>query len=291
MGARQSRGEVLANGEDGHIRQVIVCDEKQCNCVVVCGVLNYFPNAPQFNTSAALNHEGLISCIDDGRGSGSSEVGKKFNDLHEKLQKKHVNACFWAALVILALWWAIEICLLVYMNDVYGIQCKTTNVCNISNVIICQPDETKNEYISRNTSFNSSWCLDCEDIHAHEYTGKERSVYCGDINLFAEFLILPGRYASPEFIGNVYRYSYIISLCIVISGFSYAYYRTRKVNSIIQNHFQDWQERGIMVEYHPAKHGYTRRGLSRYEGHVVRGHLDLTLPPIQAVASPPYPTS
>ena len=135
------------------------------------------------------------------------------------------------------------------------------------------------------------WCLDCENINAHEYTGKERSVYCGDINLFAEFLILPGRYASPEFIGNVYRYSYIISLCIVISGFSYAYYRTRKVNSIIQNHFQDWQERGIMVEYHPAKHGYTRRGLSRYEGHVVRGHLDLTLPPIQAVASPPYPTS
>ena len=75
---------------------------------------------------------------------------------------------------------------------------------------------------------------------------------------------------NSELPGNILGVvSLLISVITVASLFMYSSWRSRKIKRILQDHFYDWKEKGIQVEYYPP---------SGDEYNNVPGHISLTLP-------------
>ena len=70
---------------------------------------------------------------------------------------------------------------------------------------------------------------------------------CGMVYL--QGLHSPGFYASPQFVQKIGFISFVILLCVLLGLVFNAHYRTKKVEMIVQNHFDDWKELGINVQY------------------------------------------
>ena len=60
---------------------------------------------------------------------------------------------------------------------------------------------------------------------------------------------LPGSYASSHVTGALKAVCALVPLVIASLGFLYTCVKSRKVEPIIQDHFTDWKDRGIEVEY------------------------------------------
>ena len=347
MGAKQSKGVVLRNQVSNspttsstsslqvtHQLQVqgetnvIVCQETQSNGILLCAVVNYFPKAPNFDTSTAKNHQGLTSFLDGGKGSGGEEVDRKFSEAHKKLQKGHVNTCFWIVPIVIVT--ILGSCAVAYLQDQHKVQCRATKVCNSPNLTIGGIGEcpTISDWADDccyalcnikhysvvhdgKGSWNGDWVKDCrtdnkinEKLAANQplklecncgtrwnydhRTGLKTEQYfgCDEAKVYGDFKHLPGFYASPQVTTAVSYVCYLLSILIVMSAYFYAWYRTKQIDGILQNHFQDWKDRGINVEYHRPYMWLNMDGckpdIAKVEGRIV-----ITLPPWHVTDPPP----
>ena len=107
----------------------------------------------------------------------------------------------------------------------------------------CFPDEALDEHIRSNTPFGLS--CGCKPCNHCEKT-KSR---CGRVNYYGDFKDLPGTYASPHVTGTLKAACAVVPFVIASFGFLYACVKSRKVEPIIQDHFTDWKERGVEVDY------------------------------------------
>ena len=299
MGARQSRGVVLGNQiSNTQTAQgnphVIVCQETQRTLTLCCTVINYCPKAPNFDTSAVKNHQGLTNFLDDGRRSGGAEVERKFSEAHEKLQRGHVNMYLWTVpFIMVGIFGIVAACIL---HGKHQVQCRTTKICNPPNFTVggmgecptvsdwavdccyvfcntwiqndenalyqisyggkedCQPDINFNKYIEANQAFGLDCYCTYEEIIIPSYSSDSHrirtSLICGEAKVYGDFKHLPGFFASPHVTTLVFQTCCLLIPLIILTASFYAWYRTSRIDGILQNHFQDWRERGINVQYH-----------------------------------------
>ena len=252
---------------------IIHCPETQHNCVCCSKICNYCPGPPKFDTNAAKDHQGLNTLFN---GVGGNEIDEKFSTLEEKLNKRHVNPYYW--IVPLILFGLIGIFVVSYIENSHQVQCRSSNICKNVNVTLgnkgdcpailegtpgccvalcyrlfensssredegCFGDETLDKDIESNTPFGLKCnCKPCNHC-------KNNKVFCGRVHYYGDFMDLPGNYASPQVTGIFKIIFALLPFPIAIAGFIYSWYKTSKVSTVIQEHFNHWKEKGIEIDY------------------------------------------
>ena len=130
----------------------LVCPETQRNCNFCCiGVLNYCPSSPEFEVEHLKHEPRLLNLVDSTNEEGAAAVDKKFGDLHEDLQKRHVNPFLWTVpIVILGIG---AIFGGQYLRRIYQVQCLTNNVCS--------PPENLSMIGSGQCPDTTDWLIEC----------------------------------------------------------------------------------------------------------------------------------
>mgnify|MGYP003310108944 CR=1 FL=1 len=124
----------------------------------------------------------------------------------------------------------------------------------------CVADESNNANINKNVSLGTE-CR-CKRIkkEGHEKWGKTT---CGELRVYGEYGVNPSTWhiTFPIFITFI-----LLSIGLGNAPLFYTLWRNKQINRMLQDHFSDWIDKGIQVEYYP-----TRRPRV--------GHIRLTLPP------------
>ena len=118
------------------------------------------------------------------------------------------------------------------------------------------PDEPSNQNIERNASFGRE--CQCKDL------GDTK--YCGKITVYGDYRDIPG---TKHITGPIAAVFIVLGTVLGLSWFVYSCWRYSQVKRMVQDHFYDWKQKGIQVEYHPP---------SGDEYNNVPGHISLTLP-------------
>ena len=113
----------------------------------------------------------------------------------------------------------------------------------------CYFNPSHDNYIRSKISFNLS--CQCNELYEHgQMVHTNKGTSCGQAELYGDFDHSPGFYVSPSFLQKIALMLYVIPFLILIGLlFKYAHYRTKNVEMIVQNHFDDWKELGIKVQY------------------------------------------
>ena len=294
-----------------------------CTTLNYCPSAPRFDESAAMNHQGLKNFlgGGRVSARERELSSGAAEVERNFSELHEKLQKGHVIT--FSCVVSLIILWSIACGCLVYLGTQHRVHCIHEKVCNkpdynekvcpttwgweedccyafcddVSDAHRldsisdfgqrnCQPDATINKKIAANQSFRSHCnCREIENKYRTRGEGKTETV-CGKVRLYGDFKHLPLSKRTNRMIRQIFKYFSILFACIMIVSCFYAWCRTRRVDAILQEHFHDWRERGIKVEYQPPIPPILR------DDPKIPGHLTLMLPLLQVVPAPPsYPVS
>ena len=322
---RENFGEVeerdAPNNEVTASSRVVICSETQSTSRI-CTVLNYCPNAPRFDITAAKNSCLFQRIFDCESGSGPIDIENKFNDIHKKLKQVHFNPYLWTIPLILVC--AISFFALSFVGR-YQVQCRTGKVCQLPTSLIgtqgecpktddwaidccyafcdrkisslnhsldqrCFPDPILETKIRSNISVSLE-CY-CEDCNSHESIRcrHNRGQTCGKTVLYGDFIHLPGFYASPNVIIPLRATCVVFIMILFLIGNLFTYCMESNIDTIIQEQFKDWEARGITVSYTPAMRRIGKRTREPRR-------LIFTLPNIKPTAiitpesdpPPPYP--
>ena len=141
----------------------------------------------------------------------------------------------------------------------------------------CVADESNNANINKNLSLETE-CRCKRTFERIKTEGHEKwrlVTTCGELRLYGEYRVNPStlHITFPIFITFI-----ILSIGISNETDRYGFYtswRNKQIHRIVQDHFSDWIDKGIQVEYYP-----TSRIVTRSTGRMlIVAHIRLTLPP------------
>ena len=88
-----------------------------------------------------------------------------------------------------------------------------------------------------------------------DYKGdcKKPTTYCGTVEYYGNFAHLPGKFASTESTKTLLIILILANIPIILIGYLYACITTCFVQSIIEDHFITWKNKGVDIKYRPPK--------------------------------------
>ena len=151
---------------------------------------------------------------------------------------------------------------------------------------ICVADRSNDDNIRGNISFDTK--CNCRHLQSTYFCKKEQvflqkrskshctrsTYYCGKLKIYGEYRDIPGAEHITMPIGFTFV---ILAIGVGVLGWFYTMWRNNQVKLILQDHFKEWNGKGIEVVYHPPWKG-------------ADGHIKIILPPSALASSAPFPT-